>query len=117
VLVEALLGDVPRRVHVPAPGGRPGGYPALASTSGVALDLPDGVPEAHAIAINATAARWDGIERIDADGTVTFTTEVAEATERLLGLRLAAVRADEMDLVADELKARLHAAASIEAGT
>lgn len=116
VLVEALLGDAPRRVHVPAPGGRPGGYPALASTSGVVLDLPDGVPEPHAIAINATAARWDGIERIDGEGTVTFTAEVAEATERLLGLRLATVRADEMDAVADELETRLHAAGSTETG-
>jgi hypothetical protein len=116
VLVEALLGDAPRRVHVPAPGGRPGGYPAVASSSGVTLDLPDGVPEPHAVAINATAARWDGIERIDGDGTVTFTAEVAEATERLLGLRLATVRADEMDPMADELETRLHAAGSRETG-
>jgi hypothetical protein len=117
VLVEALLGDEPRRVHAPAPDGRPGGYPALASRSGVVLDLPDSVPEAHAIAINAAAARWDGIERIDGEGTVTFTPEVAEATERLLGLRLETVRAEDMDAAADELDERLRAASSSEPGT
>ena len=31
VLFDALLGDVPTAINVPAPGGLPGGYPALAS--------------------------------------------------------------------------------------
>jgi hypothetical protein len=112
VVVEALLGDAPRRVHVPAPGGRPGGYPAQISSSGVALDLPEGITESQAIAINATAARWDGIERIDGDGTVTFTADVAEATERVLGLRLDLVRSSDLDAVAHELDERLRASAA-----
>jgi hypothetical protein len=110
-VVDALLADTPRRVHVPAPGGRPGGYPARLSTAGVTLDLPADVSEAQAIAINATAARWDGIERIDGDGTVTFTADVCATTERVLGLRLDRVTAADMDAVADELAARLRAAA------
>jgi hypothetical protein len=110
VVVEALLSDTPRRVHVPAPGGLPGGYPAQISAGGVTLDLPAGVSESQAIAINATAARWDGIERIDDAGTVTFTPDVADTTERLLGLRLDRVTAAELDAMADELEARLRAA-------
>ena len=117
VVVEALLSDTPRRVHLPAPDGRPGGYPAVASAGGVTLDLPPDVSEEHAIAINATAARWDGIERIDGEGTVTFTTEVAEATERVLGLRLDIVTAGEMDAVADELDERLRASGPSGPGT
>ena len=58
---------------MPAPDGRPGGYPVRISAGGVTLDLPGGVPEPEAIAINATAARWDGIEQIDGEGTMTFT--------------------------------------------
>jgi hypothetical protein len=112
VVVEALLGDAPRRVHVPAPGGRPGGYPTQISSSGIALDLPEGITESQAIAINATAARWDGIERIDGDGTVTFTADVAEGTERVLGLRLDLVRSSDLDAVARELDERLRAAAA-----
>jgi hypothetical protein len=107
VTVEALLADVPRRVHVPAPGGRPGGYPARLSRAGVDLDLPPDLTEPEACAVNAVAARWDGIERIAADGTVTFTAGVADATEQSLGLRLEHVAVDEHDATAAELAARL----------
>src|SRR5207247_3376230 len=41
--VDALLSSTPRRLHVPAPAGRPGGYPVLVSRAGVELDLPNGV--------------------------------------------------------------------------
>jgi hypothetical protein len=106
-VVAALLSDMARHVHAPAPGGRPGGYPVTASVSGVALDLPPGMPESEAIAINAAAARWDGIERIDPDGTITFTDAVAEASERMLGTRLERVAVGEIDDVAAELERRL----------
>lgn len=105
--VLALLGDAPRRVHVPAPAGRPGGYPARLSRAGVTLDLPDGLTEADAYAVNSVAARWDGIEHIAPDGTLTFTQSVVDATERVLGLRLESIRLDEQAAVADELAARL----------
>lgn len=110
--VDALLGATPCRVHVPSPAGRPGGYPVLASRDGVALDLPPAVGEEHAIAVNATAARWDGIETIAADGCVTFTHECADAVEAALGWRLERVGAGEMDAVADELEIRRDQAAS-----
>ena len=83
----------------------------LASRDGVALDLPAGVSEEHAIAVNATAARWDGIETIAADGSVTFTRECADAVEAALGWRLEHVGAGEIDAVADELAARRDQAA------
>lgn len=107
VAVQALLSDTPQRVHVPAPGGRPGGYPVRLSRAGVELDLPEGLTETDARAINAVAARWDGIEHIGHDGTVTFTPAVADATERLLGLRLGRLTLDDHAIVADELVARL----------
>jgi hypothetical protein len=49
--LDALLSHTPRRLHVPAPGGRPGGYPVTISRAGVELDLPDGVSEADAVAV------------------------------------------------------------------
>ena len=85
VLVEALLADEPRRSTCRRPAGRPGGYPGCASRRRGRARPPAGVLRGHAIAINAVAARWDGIERIDGDGTVTFTADVTDATERLLG--------------------------------
>jgi hypothetical protein len=105
--VDALLSRTPRRLHVPAPGGRPGGYPVTISRAGVELDLPAGVSEADAIAVNAVAARWDGIEQIAPDGTLTLTVAASDEIERQLGLRLKRIALDEQQPVCDELAARL----------
>lgn len=107
--VDALLSDVPRRLHVPAPGGRPGGYPVSVSRAGVELDLPEGIPEEDAVAVNAVAARWDGLEHIAEDGTVTFSAWLSDALERAAGLRLERVSPAEHEAVADALAARLSA--------
>lgn len=103
-IVEALLSDEPVRAHAPAPHGRPGGYPLLVSRGGIELDLPAGVGEDEAVAINARAGRWDGLERVEADGTLVFTAAVAEATERHLGVRVDRVAPGDVDRVADELE-------------
>jgi hypothetical protein len=104
--VRALLADEPTATHAPAPDGLPGGYPVRLSRRGVELDLPAHLTREEAIALNERAARFDGIERIEPDGTIAFTGDVAAGTERLLGLRLERVRPDEVDGVADELAAR-----------
>ena len=49
----------------------------------VSLDLPPGVDEAEAVAYNERVGRGDGIERIDADGTVHFTDECQAAVASL----------------------------------
>ena len=92
---------------MPAPAGRPGGYPVTVSRAGIELDLPDGLSETDAIAINAVAARWDGIEMIAHDGTLTFTAAVSDELERMVGLRIKRITLDEQQAVADELAARL----------
>jgi hypothetical protein len=110
--VLGLLGDEPRRLHVPAPAGRPGGYPVRASRAGVELDLAPGCSEAEAVAVNAVAARWDGIERIGPDGTITFTDAVVSASRAVLGWTLDRVEPDDLDAVAAELEAHLRAGAA-----
>jgi hypothetical protein len=104
--VRALLTDEPTATHAPAPNGLPGGYPVRLSRRGAELDLPAHLTREEAIALNERAARFDGIERIEPDGTIVFTAGVVAGTERLLGLRLERVRPDEVDEVADELAAR-----------
>jgi hypothetical protein len=104
--LEALLSDVPRRLHVPAPGGRPGGYPVRISRRGIELDLPAGTSEDDAIAINSVAARWDGIEHIDPGGAVTFCDWAVDAIGEGLGLALERVEPGEMEAVGDEMLAR-----------
>jgi hypothetical protein len=107
--VTALLSDEPRRLHVPAPAGRPGGYPVRVSRAGIELDLPPGLTEADAIAINSVAARWDGIERIEPDGAFVYTRWVSDELERTLGLRLERVEPADAAAIADDLMARLAA--------
>jgi hypothetical protein len=104
--VRALLRDEPTATHAPAPNGLPGGYPVRLSRRGIELDLPERLSQDEAIAVNERAAAFDGIERIEPDGAIVFTGDVAAGSERLLGLRLERVRPDEVDAVADELAAR-----------
>ncbi|HYZ77243.1 MAG TPA: hypothetical protein VE596_07695 [Gaiellaceae bacterium] len=104
--VRALLREEPTATHAPAPNGLPGGYPVRLSRGRVELDLPEGLELTEAIALNERAAAFDGIERIELDGTVVLTAATAEAAEKLLGLRLERVGPHEMNDVADELVAR-----------
>jgi hypothetical protein len=93
-VVHALLSDEPVRAHAPAPGGRPGGYPVRISRHGVEIDWPD---EAQAVAVNERAQRWDGLERVEPDGTLVFTQE-------LFGVGTSRVAPHELDAVADALE-------------
>jgi hypothetical protein len=93
-VVHALLSDEPVRAHAPAPGGRPGGYPVRISRAGVEVDWPD---EAEAVAVNEQAQRWDGLERVEPDGTLVFTQD-------LFGVGTSRVAPHELDAVADALE-------------
>jgi hypothetical protein len=103
-IVEALLSEQPLRTHAPAPAGRPGGYPLRIGAGKVALDLPPSLDKEEAVAINRRAARWDGLDRVEPDGTLVFTQAVAETTERRLGVRVDRVTPGDNDAVADELE-------------
>jgi hypothetical protein len=78
-VLEALLpGAAPLRWSTPAPGGLPGGYPVRIANGSVTLDLPAGLTLQQAIAFNERMGRGDGVERIDEDGTVHFTSACRE---------------------------------------
>lgn len=105
-LILALCGASPGLLHVPAPGGLPGGYPAIAERGGVhLLDLP-GLDRGHAVAINERSQPFDGIERIEADGAVQFTDRAAGVMRETLGYNCGRLGADECDGRATELVAR-----------
>ncbi len=99
----ALVGDEPLLTHVTAPMGRPGGYPALVGSGRIELRLPATLDEQAAIAINDRAARFDGIERIESDGTVVYTAETRAAMESL-GYRCEAVEFDDLSQRCDQLR-------------
>jgi hypothetical protein len=93
-IVEALLSDEPVSAHAPAPGGRPGGYPVRVSRRGIEIDWP---AEAAAVEVNERAQRWDGLERVEPDGTLVFAQE-------LFGVGAPRAAPHELDAVADVLE-------------
>jgi len=79
----ALLGADETRTHVSGANGLPGGYPVRVCDGSIELDLPPDISADEAVAINEAAARWDGIERIDSDGSVVYTESAAAAMAEL----------------------------------
>lgn len=105
-LVRALGSDGPVRLHAPGPAGLPGGYPVLARRSGVSVAPIDGLTLPEAIAINERSHRFDGIERIESDGTVVFSDDTVEALRETLGYDGARLPPDEAAPRGRELVAR-----------
>jgi hypothetical protein len=102
----ALLRDTGLLTHSPGPQGLPGGYPVRLCTSGVEVVLPSGVTMEQARAYSEAGQRADGIERIDADGTVVYTDKAAQTIKEVLGYELAPLEFDACDAQAAELIAR-----------
>jgi hypothetical protein len=89
VVLRALLDDTEVYTHAPGPAGLPGGYPVRIAGGEVSLALPDGIDLPTALQINDEGGVFDGIERIDPDGTVHFRTANAEPLRRYLGYEAA----------------------------
>ncbi|MHC0430286.1 hypothetical protein ACX6XY_08855 [Streptomyces sp. O3] len=102
-VLTAMATDSHLLAHAPAPGGLPGGYPVRVGRDGGTLDLPAGLTREQAIRINEQCQAADGIERIDADGTVTFTEPEMAVMRRLLGYECRTMRIEESADRADEL--------------
>lgn len=105
-LTWALLSDNEVFLHAPGPNGLPGGYPVVVGNSSVRLVPIEGLPLAEAIAINERSHRFDGIERIETDGTVVFCPEAADVLRVELGYQCDRLAPDEAEERAKELIAR-----------
>jgi hypothetical protein len=79
-----ILFDTKQLGHAPGPNGLPGGYPIRLSAQGVEVFLPEGLTLEEAIRINNEAQVFDGVERIEEDGTVVLTDKSAGIMKKLL---------------------------------
>jgi len=84
-LIRALLSDNESLLHAPAPNGLPGGYPVVVGRGCVQTASIEGLTLAEAIVINERSHRFDGIERIEADGAVVFCSSAADVLRVELG--------------------------------
>ena len=102
-LIRALFSEEETYLHEPAPEGLPGGYPVTVSSDGVRLHPIDGLSHDEAVSINERSHRFDGIERIEDDGTAVFVAERARIMEEELGFACDRLSPDEAEDRAVEL--------------
>lgn len=105
--VRRLLRDDENLTHAPGPAGLVGGYDVRLGRSGARVVLPQGVSPSRARAMMEQAQRGDGIESIQADGSVVFSETAHQAMREVLGYDCRVLRPSESEARADELRARL----------
>jgi len=115
-LVAALLSDSPVDLHAPGPAGLPGGYPVVASRTGVRVRAVPGPTLTEMVAINERSHVFDGIARIETDGAVVFTAETTAIMRETLGYDCPRLAPDDVETRADELLARFGEYASASGG-
>ncbi|MBA7714772.1 hypothetical protein ES703_123804 [subsurface metagenome] len=98
----ALLYDTGLMTHSPAPNGLPGGYPVRLSAKGAEVVLPEELTLEQAIGINEEAQRYDGVERIEEDGTVVFTDYTVQIMKEMIGFDCLKFKPDEIEARARE---------------
>ena len=98
----ALLHDMGILTHSPSPNGLPGGYPVRLSAKGAEVVLPEEITLEESIRINQEAQRYDGVERIEEDGTVVFADYSVQIMKEMLGFDCPQFKPDESEARARE---------------
>lgn len=88
-VVTALLHDTGELVHAPGPNGLEGGFPVRLDRTGANVVLPDDINVSKAVEIGQTGNRYNGVERIEDDGTVVFTEKTRDVFDTYLGIDIA----------------------------
>lgn len=102
-LIRSLLFPAGEILHVPGPGGLPGGYPVRLQGRRLEVERFDGMSLEQMIEINQRSLPFDGLEAIRNDGTVVLTPSSAEIMKKKLGYDGLEFKPDEAGERADEL--------------
>lgn len=101
--ILAVLNDSGIITHSPGPGGLPGGYPVRLCRDSAEVILPEEITLEDAIRINEQAQKFDGIERIENDGTIVFTKKSVDIMKEMLGYDCEILKLAECENRAEEL--------------
>lgn len=101
----AILNNTGELTHSPGPQGLTGGYPVRLSKKGAEVALPPGITLNEAIKINEQGQVYDGIEKIEDDGTVVLTDRAVQGMKEILGYSHKRIRVEENEERAKELQA------------
>ncbi|MCI5072882.1 hypothetical protein MRY82_08090 [bacterium] len=88
-------------IHAPGINGLEGGYPINPSTNSVHYDNHNELNEM--IRVNIEGQKYDGIEKIDAEGTVHFTKQCQDSVRSILGMPLESCKINDIDIVGNEM--------------
>lgn len=103
--ILAILHNTGQLTHAPGPKGLPGGYPVRLNSSGVEVIVPDMLSIDDAVRMNEEAQKFDGIESIEEDGTVTFTDKSTKIMKESLDYDCEQMEVTESEDRAKELYA------------
>ena len=98
-----MADDTGEVMHAPAPSGLPGGYPVRVDRNGGEVILPKGLTIEEAIRINEEGQRYDGIDRIDQDGTVHYAEKSVAIMKEMVGYDCKVMKLDETEEQSREL--------------
>jgi hypothetical protein len=102
--ILAIINDTGELTHAPGPLGLPGGYPVRLNADGVEVVVPTGLTLKQAIQINEEAQKYDGIERIEDDGSVVLTEKAHNIMDEMLHYDRRRFRITESEAAAQELR-------------
>ncbi len=105
-VLRTLADGIDRVVHAPGPLGLVGGYPVRISPDGLSVDLPEGLSIDEALAINRACQKFDGIDSVEADGTIRFMADSAAIIREEIGFDCPAVPLADCEEIAHELAVR-----------
>ena len=106
IVFDAVTTKSSAIVHAPGPIGLPGGYPLRADKRELEVVLPPGLTLEEAIRINEDGMKFDGVERIESDGTVYFTEKNMAILKETLGYECKRMPLSEVEYRARELYAK-----------
>jgi hypothetical protein len=99
----AVADDTGDFMHAPGPSGLPGGYPVRVDRNGGKVILPKGLTLDEAIRINEEGQRYDGIDRIDQDGTVHYAKKSVAIMKEMVGYDCNMMKLEETEEQSREL--------------
>lgn len=111
-IVMAIAEDTGDFMHAPAPGGLPGGYPVRVSRQGGKVILPSDITMEEAIRINEEGQRFDGIDRIDEEGTTYYADFAADIVRDMIGYDCRVMKLEDAEACSKELNTKFRAFAA-----
>lgn len=104
-IIGAIIADTGETIHAPGPNGLVGGYPVRLSRDAAEVVLPNDITLSEAKSINRAGLPFEGVDRIEDNGTIVFTDRAQAMFDESLGVDVKRFEPDEaLDLTEDIIR-------------